>query len=160
MSLWGCQRWLWPLNIEGHGLQRQKNEQCAAPASSKDSGYFDKAEISHSFNGGFTKSYDFEAPLPDEDEDGVPDDVDFCPGTVLPESVPTVRLLPNHFAMTTTGPDFTTNAPGQGARESFTIDETRGCSCEQIIDHLGLPDAHRRNGCPIGIMRSFIQSLP
>jgi hypothetical protein len=98
----------------------------------------------------------------DDDTDGVFDEVDFCPGTVLPEAVPTSgRLLPNRFALTGDGPGQTFATGGRGqTRQRFTIFDTRGCSCEQIIDHLGLGQGHRAHGCSIGVMRNFIRQLP
>jgi hypothetical protein len=100
--------------------------------------------------------------MPDSDGDGVADAEDLCPDTNLPEAVPTSgRLLPNHFALTGEGPGqtFTAGGPGQ-TRETFTIFDTRGCSCDQIIDWLGLSDSHRLRGCSTGIMRTFIGALP
>jgi hypothetical protein len=50
----------------------------------------------------------------DDDGDGVPNDEDFCPGTVIPEAVPTIRLGVNRFALVDADGIFdTTLPPGQ-----------------------------------------------
>ncbi|MGD2114766.1 MAG: hypothetical protein PVG07_06930, partial [Acidobacteriota bacterium] len=67
----------------------------------------------------------------DSDGDGVLDDVDVCPGTVIPEGVPTVRLGVNHFALVDGDGLFDTTPPpggGKGPQASFTIEDTAGCS--------------------------------
>jgi predicted extracellular nuclease len=93
----------------------------------------------------------------DEDKDGVNDDLDVCPATVLPESVPTVRLGTNRFADTDGDGVFNTTPPnGKGPRRSFDIHDTAGCSCEQIIEAQGLGDGHTKFGCSIEAMENWI----
>ena len=99
---------------------------------------------------------------PDNDADGdtVCGDVDVCPGTVLPEGVPTVRLEVNRFAQTIPDPPFETTPPkGQGPPKSFSMIDTRGCSCEQIIEILDLGSGHTKFGCSISAMEDFIEML-
>lgn len=102
------------------------------------------------------------AALPlDADGDGVLDEDDACSDTVIPESVPAIRLGVNRFALTAAGDGFTfdTTAPpgkGQGPQRSFTIDDTAGCSCEQIIEQLGLGEGHNKFGCSISAMEDWI----
>lgn len=92
----------------------------------------------------------------DADNDGVTDD-DLCPDTVIPESVPTVSLGVNRWALTDGDGVFdTTLSPGQGPGLSYTIEDTAGCSCEQIIAKLGLDKGHERFGCSISTMDAWI----
>ena len=97
---------------------------------------------------------------PDNDGDGVPVNVDVCSDTVIPETVPTVRLGVNRFALTDGDGDFDTTAPmGRGPQKSFTIEDTEGCSCEQIIEVLGLGKGHSKFGCSISAMEDFIAQV-
>lgn len=96
---------------------------------------------------------------PDSDGDGVLDDLDVCSGTVISEAVPTQRLGVNRFALTDADGIFDTTPPpgnGEGPDLSFTIDDTAGCSCEQIIAALGLGAGHRKFGCSISAMEAWI----
>jgi len=96
----------------------------------------------------------------DIDDDGICGDIDICPGTVLPESVPTHGLGTNRFANTDTDIEFETTAPsGEGPQKSFSMEDTQGCSCEQIIDILALGKGHTKFGCSISAMEDFISSL-
>ena len=84
-------------------------------------------------------------PVPEEDadDDGVLDADDLCPDTVIPEGVPTEELKANRWALVDNDGVFDTLPPkGKGPRRSYTIDETAGCSCEQIIDYLELGKGH------------------
>jgi hypothetical protein len=99
-------------------------------------------------------------PLLDTDGDGIPDIVDVCPATVLPENVPTVRLGTNRFADTDGDGTFDTTAPeGRGPQKSFSIQDTGGCSCEQIIATQGLGKGHTKFGCSISAMDDWISLL-
>lgn len=94
---------------------------------------------------------------PDSDNDGIPDSEDVCPDTVIPESVPAVKLGVNRFALTNDDTTFDTTAPkGKGPQKSFTIEDTAGCSCKQIIEMLGLGEGHTRFGCSISAMEDWI----
>ena len=67
----------------------------------------------------------------DEDGDGIPNAQDFCSGTYLPESVPTEFMLFNRYALTGSSGVFR-----EGPRKrvsSFSLSDTRGCSCEQLV---------------------------
>jgi predicted extracellular nuclease len=99
----------------------------------------------------------------DADLDGVPNDLDMCPGTVIPESVPTQRLGTNRWALVDDDGVFDTSPPrggGGGPALLFTIDDTAGCSCEQIIGELDLGKGHEKFGCSSGAMEDWIFSLP
>ncbi|MCK6586562.1 MAG: hypothetical protein HUU21_32765 [Polyangiaceae bacterium] len=96
----------------------------------------------------------------DADGDGVCGDADHCPGTVLPEGVPTVKLGVNRFADTDGDGIFNTVPPkGKGPCQVFTIEDTGGCSCEQIIEELNLGQGHVKFGCSLGVMKNWISSL-
>ena len=94
----------------------------------------------------------------DEDGDGVGDDVDVCEGTEIPElTVPSRRLGTNRFALVNGDGVFDTKSPrGQGPRKSFTIEDTGGCSCEQIIAAQGLGKGHVKFGCSISAMEDWV----
>jgi len=100
--------------------------------------------------------------LADSDFDGFPNQIDVCSGTTIPESVPTVRLGTNRWALVDDDGIFdTTPSGGQGGGQdrAFTIEETAGCSCEQIIDELHLGGGHVKFGCSIGAMETWIQQV-
>ena len=95
----------------------------------------------------------------DEDGDGVLDPVDVCPGTEIPESVPTERLGTNRWALVDGDGIFDSTHPQIGRKgnlSGLTIWDTGGCSCEQIIDALGLGKGHEKFGCSTGVMRVWI----
>lgn len=98
--------------------------------------------------------------MSDSDGDGLSDDRDACSGTQIPESVPTVRLGVNHFALVNGDGLFDTTLPaGRGPGVSFTVQETAGCSCEQIIDRLGLGHGQTKHGCSIEAMQTWVESV-
>ena len=100
-------------------------------------------------------------PGADDDNDGVPDACgDVCLGTAIPESVPTQGLNPNHFALVDGDTTFDTNDPnGVGPGLSFTTEDTAGCSCEQIVDALGLGQGHLKHGCSPGVMQDWVDQV-
>ena len=95
----------------------------------------------------------------DDDNDDVGDTEDVCDQTSIPELVPTVRLGVNRFALHDSDTGFDTTPPkggGSGPRRSFSTTDTAGCSCEQIIDALGLGQGHRKFGCSISAMEAWV----
>ena len=89
----------------------------------------------------------------DADGDGVADlCADVCPGTVIPEGVPTQGLKKNRYALVNGDTIFDT----VGSGELFTTTDTGGCSCEQIIAALHLGSGETKNGCSVGNMRRWI----
>jgi len=93
----------------------------------------------------------------DEDKDGVADELDACLATNLPEGVPTEGLGVNRFADIDGDGVFDTVAPpGEGPGRAYTIHDTAGCSCEQIIDAAGLGNGHSKFGCSIGAMDNWV----
>ncbi len=98
----------------------------------------------------------------DADGDGVLDNADVCPDTVIPEGVPTQRLGVNRHALVDEDLIFDTTPPpggGNGPGDVFTTTDTAGCSCEQIIDALGLGEGHRKFGCSVGVMREWVRQV-
>jgi hypothetical protein len=96
--------------------------------------------------------------LQDQDGDGVPDDLDVCPVTVIPEAnVPSHRLGTNRWVLSDGDGIFDTNLPvGIGPDRSYTIDDTAGCSCEQIIAEQDLGEGHLKFGCSISAMDDWV----
>jgi predicted extracellular nuclease len=98
----------------------------------------------------------------DSDGDGVADEDDACSGTVVPEGVPTIALGVNRYALVDGDGIFETTAPpgnGKGPRDVFTLDDTAGCSCEQIIAARQLGGGHDKFGCSVGVMRDWVTSV-
>jgi len=98
----------------------------------------------------------------DTDLDGVSNSFDVCAGTVIPESVPTQELGTNRWALVDDDGIFDTTPPGgqgRGLDRSFTIEDTAGCSCEQIIDELHLGQGHVKFGCSTGAIETWIQNV-
>jgi hypothetical protein len=95
----------------------------------------------------------------DADGDGVPNDVDYCPETMIPEGVPTVQLNPNHWALFDADVVFDTviKGKGKGPNRSYYIEDTAGCSCEQIIEMQGLGGGHAKHGCSISAMDDWVE---
>jgi len=90
----------------------------------------------------------------DSDNDSIFDDKDMCANTSIPETMPSKGLNPNHFALTDGDTIFDTAK----SDDSFTLEDTAGCSCEQIVDKLGLGNGHLKHGCSVGIMKNWSES--
>jgi len=104
----------------------------------------------------------FGPEITDTDGDGVLDDDDFCPATADTanrEGVPTVQLRPNHWALIDGDSEFDTviNGKGKGPNRSYLIEDTAGCSCEQIIEMQGLGNGHTYHGCSISAMDDWVE---
>jgi predicted extracellular nuclease len=98
--------------------------------------------------------------LNDADLDGVANDLDRCAGTTIPELVPTVSLGVNRWALVDDDHIFDTQLPpGQSLEQPYTIFDTAGCSCEQIINELHLGHGHVKYGCSDGIMKRWISAV-
>ena len=100
--------------------------------------------------------------IPDADGDTIADGDDLCADTTIPESVPTVELGRNRWALVDGDTEFDTSPDNRrvGNRGSgFTLEDTAGCSCEQIIDILELGQGHVKFGCSTGVMNAFRRSV-
>ena len=96
-------------------------------------------------------------PQPDSDNDGVRDELDICDSTTIPEEVPTVSLGRNRHALVDGDDKFDTEGTsGTADAFTFTIEDTAGCSCEQIIEAQHLGTGHKKFGCSIGAMKTWI----
>lgn len=97
----------------------------------------------------------------DADADGVGDACDRCRDTIIPEGVPTKRLLPNHFALVDGDTVFDTAArPPHKTSTGYTVADTHGCSCEQVIALFRLGAGERLFGCSLGTMERATRPLP
>jgi hypothetical protein len=92
----------------------------------------------------------------DADFDTICDDVDFCLGTHIPEAAPYNRLLPNHFALCDDNLIFDAVQRGSGPLRIYTIFDTAGCNCEQILDRLGGRYQYN-DGCSALTMETWIR---
>ena len=92
----------------------------------------------------------------DSDGDGVLDVNDVCPATVIPEGVPTQSLGNNRYALIDDDGIFDTISRGDSSGTVFTIQDTAGCSCEQIIEELGLGKGHEKKGCSGEAMQNWV----
>lgn len=81
--------------------------------------------------------------MSDSDADSVPEDQDRCPGTQIPEGVPAKALLPDHYALVNGDTTFDTN----GGTLTFTVQQTAGCSCAQILAAQGFGKGQAKHGC-------------
>jgi hypothetical protein len=96
----------------------------------------------------------------DSDGDGVPDGQDRCEQTRMPEPPPSEGLGMNRWALIDGDGTFDTRtANDKGPKRTFTLQDTGGCSCTQIIEKLGLGEGHRKQGCSTGEMEQWIKSL-
>jgi hypothetical protein len=102
----------------------------------------------------------FNTAIPDDDNDSVSDAEDICPGTVIPDNVEAEYLRVNHFALTNQDFVFDTRSPnGRGSNETYTLTDTAGCSCAQIVEALALGTGHVKFGCSPGAMKEWIRLL-
>ena len=102
---------------------------------------------------------DDDAPL-DSDGDTVFDVDDVCADTVIPEAVvPTQGLGNNRHALVTDDTIFDTKKKGTIQDSEFTVQDTAGCSCEQIIEEQGLGQGHIKFGCSNGAMKNWIEQV-
>jgi hypothetical protein len=86
--------------------------------------------------------------------------MDSCPATVIPESVPSVRLGTNSWALVDGDGYFDTTTPnGKPPKRSYSLQDTAGCSCEQIIEALHLGEGHQKFGCSNGAMENWIEQV-
>jgi hypothetical protein len=96
----------------------------------------------------------------DVDGDGVCVEDDICPDTTLPDTVPTDKLGINRFADVDGDGVFDTTSPkGKGPGRAYTMSDTGGCSCGQIIELLELGYGHSKFGCSISAMDEWTEQV-
>ncbi len=110
----------------------------------------------------------------DSDADGVADPDDLCPGTAIPEGLPTAELKKRRYALVDgdnvfdTGAEDDSNSDDDSSSDDdasdapvpqFTTEDTAGCSCEQILDGLGLEANKGRHGCKLKVMEEWVSLL-
>lgn len=100
----------------------------------------------------------------DEDKDGVCGNIDKCLGTKMPEGIPTEKLVPNSYAEIDNDLIFETaisgkkGAPNQIIDGKYSLANTYGCSCEQILKcKPGQTSGEYKNGCSEGTMSVWIK---
>lgn len=94
----------------------------------------------------------------DDDGDGVPNDIDLCAGTVISEAVPSSGSLgQRRYALMDGDGTFESNPTTLRVR---TIEDTGGCSCEQIIAELELDDRSTVRGCHALTIRDWVNAVP
>ena len=107
-------------------------------------------------------AFELGATPADADQDGVLDAVDVCLHTTIPGSVPTNHLGVNRWALIDDDDLFDTTLPPGGGGEpgfEFTVEDTHGCSCEQIIEAMALGWGHTKFGCSTGVMLQWIATV-
>lgn len=105
---------------------------------------------------------DFTFTIADSDGDGVPNDQDLCPGTAssdLEAGVPSRGALGTNRWADLDGDGVFENGAipgkGKGPGFSFTIQDTAGCNCAQIIEALDLGNGHTMHGCSNSAMQDW-----
>ena len=103
--------------------------------------------------------------LEDLDHDGVPDREDRCPGSRIPEGVPTRHLGMQRYAIVSgsrTRDGFVMfDTPTNAFRTDrvITTADTRGCTCEQILGVLGAREDEVKLGCRADTIATWIRAL-
>ena len=92
-------------------------------------------------------------PDADADGDGVSDVDDVCPGTVLPDKIPGLKV--KRFAANDAG----VFVDAKGTPSGYRIADTGGCSATQIIAAAGLGNAHNRFGITRSGLDAWVASL-
>jgi hypothetical protein len=133
-----------------------------SPDSSYETGIVDTSIDSGFYETGVYDSGSLDSGLRDSSDSGLSTAEDWCASTVYPESVPTVQLLPNRYALVDDDEYFETN---NGSRSSPTIEDSvytaadaHGCSCERILDckPSGTVKDEYEFGCTEGTMKDWI----
>jgi predicted outer membrane repeat protein len=89
----------------------------------------------------------------DTDADGVLDDVDLCPGTLLADFADRPgRPMKNRFFAMGDGKF----VDGDGTFSGFTVVDTFGCSGTQIIQAIGIGEGHDKFGITRGVILDWI----
>ena len=95
----------------------------------------------------------------DADGDGICGDADACPTDTAADE-PTTELLPNHWAFDGVSSfETATRGQGRGKSSAFTLADTHGCSCAQIVDACGYGGGHLEHGCSNGVMAAWAEGV-
>ncbi len=103
----------------------------------------------------------------DSDNDTIFDDADVCPATNVPETAPTKGIKRNHYALLDGDSIFDTKEKKHGRRHSrwnkeFSLEDTAGCSCEQIaakLAHGRFGPRVEKHGCSVGLMHVWTSKV-
>ena len=95
----------------------------------------------------------------DSDNDGVSDGTDACPGTAIPERVPTQQLGNGRFALVDENSIFDVGTADGPVPSNFTMTRTHGCGCGQILAQVGRSGNEARFGCTLETMQSWTSGL-
>jgi hypothetical protein len=111
----------------------------------------------------FKIQFELDENLTCQDEDEHKDEgVELCQETYV--DVPSAKLGTNRWIWN--GNQFVTRAPkGKGPEKTYTLNDTRGCSCFQILSWLnenypeeyGNMEGHWKHGCSSSVMDAFIE---
>ena len=77
----------------------------------------------------------------------------------IPEGVSGGDLKPWHWALVDGDGTFDTRAAGKGPGVSFTIEDTAGCSCTQILAEMGFGPGQAKHGCSTGTMQDWLELI-
>ncbi len=85
----------------------------------------------------------------------------WCASSSVPETVPYVQLLPNHYALTDSDEFFETNNGSSSAPvitdSGYILSDTYGCSCKQILAcKASGTGAEYEYGCTKGTLEDWI----
>jgi len=92
----------------------------------------------------------------DADLDGLGDNADVCDATALPDPVPLQKLGQNRWVVDAGG-NWITNA--KKIKHPYTLLETGGCGCADIIEEMELGEGHLKFGCASGVLDDWIAIL-
>lgn len=105
----------------------------------------------------------------DSDNDSILDGVDMCANTNIPETAPSKGLKSNHFALLDGDIFFDTkikekkkkHKKDKKSKYSFSLVDTAGCSCEQIVAEKGKGKSkgHLKHGCSSGVMKEWVKHV-
>ena len=100
----------------------------------------------------------------DSDSDGVPDNRDVCPGTMIPETTTAGFLFFRRLALFNEDLVFDDQltlffGEDRVPYTNPTTEDTAGCSCNQILDEVGAAPTEREFGCTQGTIRRWIREL-
>jgi len=95
------------------------------------------------------------------EDDGILGDNDMCLGTVADNPTSPKGLGTNRWIWD--GSDWITELPkgGEGPDFTVTMEDTHGCSCNQILDEMGYGEktGHKKFGCSKSVLEDFIAGL-